>query len=79
MQNKQQEEESRRQKHDADSGNDGAPNEILETEKLIDPGNEHDHSDKNVDRSLKHDADSGGDATGTAGPEPAPGISDEDE
>ena len=66
-------EESRRKKHDADSGNDGF-NEMLQKENLIDPGNEHNHdrgaADKNSDSSPQHDADSGGDASGTLGPEP---------
>ena len=54
--------ESRRQKHDADSGN-GDFNDMLQKEKLIDPGNEHHHTD----------ADPGGDASGTVDPEPAEG------
>ncbi len=73
MQNKEQDgtlqsEESRGQKHDADSGNDGSSNEILQKEKAIDPGNEHHHTNENADRSSRHDAESGGDATGTTGP-----------
>jgi len=64
------------QKHDADSGNDST-NEMLQKEKLIDPGNEHNHNgdgdNKDVwdsgDRS-KHDADAGGDGTGSMGSKP---------
>lgn len=55
-------EESRRQKHDADSGNEDF-NEMLQKEKLIDPGNEHHQTD----------ADSGGDTSGTVGPKPGEG------
>ena len=61
-------------KHDADSGNDGTPEAILQKEKLIDPGNEHTHRniandklpDDEEERRKKHDADAGGDATVTA-------------
>ncbi len=78
-----QEEENRRLKHDADSGNDGYSNEMLQKEGLIDPGNEHHHTSdddttgNSTDSSLQHDADSGRDATGTAGPEPREGENDE--
>ena len=63
-------EESRR-KHDADSGNDSS-NEMLQHEKLIDPGNEHNHdTDKEFEEAeRKHDADAGGDGTGTMGSKP---------
>lgn len=61
-----------RSRHDADSGNDST-NQMLQHEKLIDPGNEHRHdSDKEhagTDRA-KHDADAGGDGTGTFGSKP---------
>lgn len=88
MQNNEQnsaqvDEESRRLKHDAESGNDGFSNDMLQKEGLIDPGNEHHHTDddgtdSNIhDRTLKHDADAGGDATGTTGPEPGEGENDE--
>jgi hypothetical protein len=64
--------EERKQKRDADSGNDSS-NAMLQHEKLIDPGNEHSHdADKEsgeTDRS-KHDADAGGDGTGTMGSKP---------
>ncbi len=80
MQNKEQNsalqsEESRRQKHDADSGNDGSSNEMLQKEKMIDPANEHHHTgatndDTDIGRSSRHDADSGGEATGSMGPKP---------
>jgi hypothetical protein len=64
--------EERKQKHDADSGNDSS-NERLQHEKLIDPGNEHNHHEGSHnpgnDRS-KHDADAGGDGTGTMGSKP---------
>ena len=60
--------------HDADSGNDGSSNEMLQKEGLIDPGNEHNHLDKKdeqfPEKQKKHDADSGGDASGSVGPEP---------
>lgn len=57
-------------KYDADSGNDST-NEILQKEKLIDPGNEHtDRSGGNKANSPKYDADSGGDGTGTMGSKP---------
>ena len=70
--------ENRRRRHDADSGNDGSTNEILQKEIRIDPGNEHHHRtdaddkifDDDIDRSPRYDADAGGDATGTVGPEP---------
>ncbi len=80
MENKEQgsalqSEESRRQKHDADSGNDGSSNEMLQKEKMIDHGNEHHHSgdtddDNGTGSPSQHDADSGGDATGSMGPKP---------
>ena len=60
------------QKHDADSGND-TTNEMLQKEKLIDPGNEHSHGsiDHSADNSRsRHDADAGGDGTGTKGSKP---------
>ena len=63
--------EERKQKRDADSGND-TTNEMLQKEREIDPGNEHNHNDAHhsgKDR-LKHDADSGGDGTGTMGSKP---------
>lgn len=72
----QAKEESLKQKHDADSGNDGSSNEILQKENLIDPGNEHHHSKGNIKHPSKHDADSGSDATGTTGPEPGEGEND---
>ena len=59
-------------KHDADSGNDST-NEMLQKEKLIDPGNEHtdrSSSDRSGGRAVKHDADSGGDGTGSMGSRP---------
>ena len=66
--------EERRQKHDADSGNDGSTNAILQKEELIDPGNEHTErsvrSDDAGGRSPRHDADAGGDGTGTMGSKP---------
>jgi hypothetical protein len=73
--------ESRQRRHDADSGNDGSSNEMLQKEMRIDPGNEHhrrtDADDKifddDIDRSPKYDADAGGDGTGTTGPEPDEG------
>ena len=64
--------EERKQKRDGDSGND-TTNEILQKEKLIDPGNEHNHHEgshnSKSDRS-KHDADAGADGTGTMGSKP---------
>jgi hypothetical protein len=69
-------------KHDADAGNDGYSNELLQKEHLIDPGNEHNHLDEKgaPDKAPqkgqkdewvnKHDADAGGDGTGTMGPAP---------
>lgn len=66
----------RRQRHDADSGNDGSSNEMLADEEQIDPGNEHHHADDKI-RSSRHDADAGGDGTGTTGPEPGEGKNDE--
>jgi hypothetical protein len=64
--------EETRRKHDADSGNDST-NEILQKEKLIDPGNEHTHHsnrEEGAAKDPKHDADSGGDGTGTMGSKP---------
>ena len=61
-----------RQKREADSGNDN-PNERLQHEKLIDPGNEHSHDaerDSGESPGTKHDADAGGDGTGTMGSKP---------
>ncbi len=76
--------EDRRRRHDADSGNDGSSNEILQNEKRLDPGNEHHHRtdaddkvfDENIDRSPRYDADAGGDGTGSTGPEPGEGQND---
>jgi hypothetical protein len=66
--------DEKRRKYDADSGNDGSTNEMLQHEKLIDPGNEHSHHfDDNTfekDQVPKFDADAGGDATGTVGRKP---------
>ena len=70
-------EESRSQQHDADSGNDGSSNEILQKEKLIDPGNEHQHHDDTNEQRQRHDADAGSEATGSTGPEPGEGENDE--
>lgn len=61
--------EDPRHKHDADSGNDD-PNERLELEKLIDPGNEHSHDRADDSEKARHDADAGGDGTGTLGSKP---------
>lgn len=64
--------EEMRKKHDADSGNDN-PDERLQHEKLIDPGNEHNHdADREFDENTEnqHDADAGGDGTGTMGSKP---------
>ena len=63
-----------RRKHYADSGNDST-NEILQKEKLIDPGNEHSHHtghefNRDTQAKAKHDADAGGDGTGTMGSKP---------
>ena len=77
--------DSRRRRHDADSGKDGPSNEMLHHEKQIDPGNEHHHRsdaddttfDSDIDRSPKYEADAGGDGTGTTGPEPGEGKNDE--
>ena len=73
MENKDQNNSSDpRRKHDADSGNDST-NEMLQHEKLIDPGNEHSHdADKEYEETdrEKHDADAGGDGTGTMGSKP---------
>lgn len=67
--------EEKRRKYDADSGNDGSTNEMLQHEKLIDPGNEHRHhfdesTFENDTVSPKFDADAGGDGTGTVGKKP---------
>ena len=64
-----------RNKHDADSGNEGSTNEMLQKENLIDPGNEHNHlkGSQNRDedyRPGKFDAEAGSDATGTTGTKP---------
>ena len=68
--NEDEDSEKTRRKHDADSGNDST-NEILQKEKLIDPGNEHtDRSKGGKLRSPKYDADAGGDGTGTFGSKP---------
>ena len=63
-------------RHDADSGNDGSTNEMLQKEIRIDPGNEHHHRtdaddkifDEDIDRSPRYDADAGNDKTGTKPP-----------
>src|SRR5215212_9667487 len=74
--NEQSSEESFRNKRDADSGNDGSTNQMLQQENLIDPGNEHNHikgaetSRRDDYRSKKFDADAGGDGTGTMGSKP---------
>ena len=66
MENKERDDSSAdtRAKHDADSGNDST-NEMLQKEKLIDPGNEHSHHtghefDRDRKAGAKHDADAGG-------------------
>jgi hypothetical protein len=72
MEKDQDTSEERRQKNDADSGNDSS-NEMLQHENLIDPGNEHRHdADRPSDKGSenKHDADSGGDGTGSVGKKP---------
>jgi hypothetical protein len=64
--------ENRRRRHDADSGNDGSSNEILQKEKQIDPGNEHHHRtdaddkifDDDIYRSPKYEEDVDGDVPG---------------
>src|SRR5688572_7278108 len=69
-------EENIRNKRDAESGNDGSTNQMLQQENLIDPGNEHNHlrepaTNRTDDyRSKKFDADAGGDGTGTMGSKP---------
>lgn len=68
-------ENENRIRHDADSGNDGSSNALLQQEELIDPGNEHrhdsiTHSSHGNSGNSKYDADAGGDGTGTAGPKP---------
>jgi hypothetical protein len=64
--------EEREQKRDADSGNDTS-NEMLQHERLVHPGNEHNQPEGSAhsgnDRT-KHDADAGGDGTGTMGSKP---------
>ena len=70
-------EEKPAKKNDADNGNENFYNETLENEKLIDPGNEHHHSDDtNVGSPSQHDADSEGKATSTTEPEPGEGKKD---
>ena len=71
----QSSQESIRNKHDADSGNDGSTNQMLQHENLIDPGNEHNHISGSQtihddELSKKFDADAGGDGTGTMGSKP---------
>ena len=59
--------EDDRKKHDSDSRNDGSTNQMLQHEKLIDPGNEHSHNfdDKKFENdmapSTKFDADASAD------------------
>ncbi|MEO6329194.1 MAG: hypothetical protein ABIO55_09685 [Ginsengibacter sp.] len=80
MENKEQDETLKKvqeknppQKHDADNGNDITVNEILQKEKLIDPGNEHHHPDAAGNNAkLSHPADSG-----TTGPQSGEGENDE--
>ncbi len=73
--------ETRRKKHDADSGSDGTSDEMLQKENLIDPGNEHHHKidtgKRDTTGSARHDADAGGDASGTVGREPGESKNDE--
>ncbi|MDB5199778.1 MAG: hypothetical protein JWO92_1741 [Chitinophagaceae bacterium] len=78
MENKTAEDKNRgsseaRPRHDADSGNDSS-NEMLQHEKLIDPGNEHSHHSgiekDTANENSKFDADAGGDGTGTMGSKP---------
>ncbi|MEP6616049.1 MAG: hypothetical protein ABJA57_05690 [Ginsengibacter sp.] len=60
--------------NDAESGNDGSTNQMLQYEKLIDPGNEHNHHfDADVTPSTKFEADAGGDGNGSVGKEPGEG------
>ena len=66
--------QSIRNKHDADSGNDST-NQMLQSENLIDPGNEHNHLKDPKTRtddyhSKKNDAEAGSDATGSTGTKP---------
>lgn len=68
--------ESQRRRHDADSGNEGSSDEMLQKENLIDPGNEHHHESAGTDSPAANDADAGSDATGTTGPEPGEGTND---
>jgi len=68
--------EERRKKFDADAGNDGSSNQMLQQEKLIDPGNEHNHLDDD-DWDKKFDADAGTDAPGGEGHEPGEGEDEE--
>ena len=71
--------ENRRRRHDADSGNDGSSNEMLQKEMRIDTASEHHHRtdaddkifDDDIDRSPRFDADAGGDASGSVGLEAA--------
>ena len=49
--------ENRRRRHDADSGNDGSTNEILQKEIRIDPGNEHHHRTDADDKIFDDDID----------------------
>ena len=67
-------EEEPAKKSDADNGNENFYNEMLQNEKLIDPGNEHHHSDDtNVSSPSQHELDPGSEATRTTGPEPGEG------
>lgn len=68
--------------HDEDGGKDST-NEMLQKEKMIDPGNEHTHQNQDDNKipgteaqRQKHDADAGANSTGTAGPEPGYGKND---
>lgn len=59
--------------HEADNGNDTI-NQILQKEKLIDPGNEHRHhadteKDQDNNKLPKHEAGTGKDDRGTMGSE----------
>lgn len=83
MQNKEDQspletQDNRPEKHDADRGNDGSSNAMLQKEGLIDPGNEHHHEDVNNKKDIpsSHDTDAGGDGTGSTGPEPGEGEND---
>lgn len=72
MENKDQDNSSKDTSGKNEANSDSS-NEMLEHEKLIDPGNEHSHQEgfpgQGNDRS-KHDADAGGDGTGTMGSKP---------